>query len=97
MGEVGDVGEIKTLESMAVRSVLVIRLDGDEGFASSGDNDSAGGVLAPNAGAEGLVTDHAIAAGNGAIILAIIKRNNGRAILHDALNLLFQFGAVHGA
>lgn len=86
MGEVGNLREVEALVGVARGRVLVVRLDGDELLASRRDNNRLAGVLAPSALPERSVTDHAVAAGGGAVLLGVIKRNNGGAIGNDLLD-----------
>ena len=86
MGEVGNLREVKAFVSVARGVVFVVRLDGDELLASRRDNNRLAGVLAPSALPERSVTDHAVAARGGAVLLGVIKRNNGGAIGNDLLD-----------
>ena len=86
MGEVGNLREVKAFVGVARGRVLVVRLDGDELVTSSRDNNRLASVLAPSAFPERSVTDHAVAARGGAVLLGVVKRNNGGAIGNDLLD-----------
>ena len=90
MGEVRDSRKVKRLVSVAARSAVIVRLDGDELLASFRNDDCFAGVLAPSAMAERLVADHTIAARGRAIFLGVVKRDNGRAVLDDVFDFFFE-------
>jgi len=86
MGEVTDLFEVETLVSVARGRVLVVRLDGQELVASLGNHNRFAFVLTPNAVAERLVADHAVAALSRAVLVRVVKRHDSGAVGNDLLD-----------
>lgn len=91
VAEILDARQAERLVGVAVALGFVVRANGQKQFAARRFHDGLADMVAPLTVAKRLVADDAVAA-----LVVVVKRNDGRALGDDLLDLVFEsLGVVH--